>query len=67
MFGIAVAPGGWQQCLDHVLAGIPKYPWYLDNILLTDSDDKKHLQILYAILSKLAECGPVQSKKNVYL
>ena len=56
-FGIANAPAIFQRTIDQVIAGIPKCAAYLDDILITGTDEQEHLQTLELVLSKLADFG----------
>ena len=56
-FGIASAPAIFQRTMDSILQGIPNVICYLDDILVTDTDDQAHLQNLKAVLHRLEECG----------
>ena len=56
-FGIASAPAIFQRTMDSILQGIPNVICYLDDILVTGTDDQAHLQNLKAVLHRLEECG----------
>ena len=46
-FGIASAPALFQQQMEKILQGIPNTTCYLDDVLITGHDDKKHLERHY--------------------
>lgn len=56
-FGITSAPSLFQRAMDQILAGLPGVVCYLDDILVTGTDDKSHLQHLDATLNRLKEYG----------
>ena len=56
-FGIANAPAIFQRIIDQLIAGIPKCAAYLDDILITGTNELEHLQTLELVLSKLADFG----------
>ncbi|XP_046692710.1 uncharacterized protein K02A2.6-like [Silurus meridionalis] len=56
-FGITSAPSVFQQTMDQILAGFPGVVCYLDDILVTGTDEQSHLQHLDATLERLKEYG----------
>ena len=56
-FGVSSAPSIFQRIMDSVLQGIPKVIVYIDDILITGSTDKEHLETLEKVLYKLKEAG----------
>ncbi|KAL0157478.1 hypothetical protein M9458_045554, partial [Cirrhinus mrigala] len=56
-FGITSAPSLFQQAMDQILAGLPGVVCYLDDILVTSTDNESHLQNLDATLNRLKEYG----------
>ena len=49
-FGVSSAPSIFQRIMDSVLQGIPKVIVYIDDILITGSTDKEHLETLEKVL-----------------
>ena len=56
-FGISSAPGIFQRVMENLLRGIPKVVVYLDDILITGSDDAEHLEHLSEVLSRMLQAG----------
>nr|XP_055048287.1 uncharacterized protein K02A2.6-like [Misgurnus anguillicaudatus] len=56
-FGITSAPSIFQRAMDQILAGLPGVVCYLDDILVTGTDEQSHLQHLDATLERLKEYG----------
>lgn len=56
-FGIANAPAIFQSFMEQVLNGIEHVVVYLDDIIITGSNDEEHLSTLEAVLKRLAEYG----------
>lgn len=57
-FGVSsAAPSIFQRIMESLLQGIPKVMVYIDDILITGSTDKEHLETLEKVLSKLKEAG----------
>ncbi|XP_048031439.1 uncharacterized protein K02A2.6-like [Megalobrama amblycephala] len=56
-FGIASAPAIFQRAMDQILQGLPNVHCYLDDILVTGSNDEQHLKNVDAVLSRLNEFG----------
>lgn len=52
-FGIHSAPAIFQRNIDTVLQGIPNVSAYIDDILLTGSTMKEHLETLEVVLARL--------------
>ena len=53
-FGVASAPALFQKLMDAVLQGIPHVICYIDDILVTDSNDEEHLRNLTTVLNVYA-------------
>ena len=49
-FGVASAPAIFQRTMDTILQGIPSVMCYLDDVLITGSDDGSHLKSLQDVL-----------------
>ena len=62
-FGVASAPAMFQQVMDTILQGIPNVICYIDDILVTGSDDAAHLSHLAEVLQRLEKHG-VRMKKS---
>jgi len=56
-FGISLAPVIFQKLMDTVLQGIPGVCCYIDDILVSNSDEDNHLQILEQIFTRLTAHG----------
>ena len=56
-FGIASAPAIFQQLMDTALQGIPHVICYLDDILVTGTDDDEHLRNLRTVFQRLQDHG----------
>ena len=56
-FGIASAPGIFQRVIESVLQGIDGVVVYLDDILISGSTEKNHLDTLDEVLSRLDRAG----------
>ena len=67
-FGVSSAPGIFQRTLDTVLQGIKNCVVYLDDILVTGSNDEEHLSVLDEVLSRLEKAGlRLQRKKCQFM
>lgn len=62
-FGISTTSAILQRTIDSCLQGITNVCAYLDDILITGTNKKKHLQNLSAVFSRLHEAG-IQLKKS---
>ena len=62
-FGVACAPGLFQQAMDQILQGLPRVLCYQDDILITGVDDKDHISNLKAVLERLSSYG-LRVKRN---
>ena len=51
-FGVVSAPAIFQRAMDAILQGITGVICYIDDILVTGSDDEKHLEALGEVLKK---------------
>ena len=56
-FGISSAPGIFQRVMENLLCRIPKVVVYLDDILITGSDNAEHLEHLSEVLSRMLQAG----------
>ncbi len=56
-FGIASAPAIFQRTMENILQGIPHVIVYLDDILISGSDDQSHIATLSTVLSRLEQAG----------
>ena len=56
-FGVASAPAIFQRTMDTILQGIPGVMCYLDDVLITGSDDGSHLKSLQDVLKRLEQQG----------
>ena len=56
-FGIASAPALFQKTMDTVLQDIPKAMCYIDDIMITGTNDAEHLATLEEVLKRLKEHG----------
>ena len=55
--GVSSAPAMFQQVMDTILQGIPNAICYIDDILVTGSDDAAHLSHLAEVLQCLEKHG----------
>ena len=62
-FGIASAPAIFQKTMDVVLQGLPKVICYLDDILITGSNDAEHLANVEKVLERLKQYN-IRAKKS---
>ena len=62
-FGVASAPAMFQRAMDMILQGLDGVICYIDDILVTGSTDKEHLERLEEVLKRLKEYG-LRVKKN---
>lgn len=56
-FGITSAPALFQRAMDQILSGLSGVQCYLDDLLITGSDEQTHLRNLDATLQRLEEYG----------
>ena len=56
-FGVASAPAIFQRTMENILQGIPHVTVYLDDILITGTDDQSHLTTLSTVLARLEQAG----------
>ena len=54
-FGVSLAPGIFQRTMETVLAGIPRVPVYLDDILITGVSQEEHVSDLKEVLLRLQQ------------
>ena len=53
--------------MDQVLLGLPFTYCYMDDILISGSDEETHLRTLYVVLGRLEEYGLHVKQESVYL
>ena len=56
-YGIALAPGIFQRLMENLLRGIPKVTVYIDDILISGTNEEEHLKTLAQVLSRLEQAG----------
>lgn len=56
-FGITSAPALFQRAMEQILSGLPGVQCYLDDLLITGTDEKTHLRNLEATLQRLEDYG----------
>ena len=56
-FGIASAPAIFQRTMETILQGVKHVQCYIDDILITGSNEEKHLQNLEEVLKRLSQYG----------
>ena len=56
--------GIFQRVMEGLLPGIPKVVVYTDDILVTGMTDKKHLQALTEVLTRLGNVGFLVKKEK---
>ncbi|KAM7307306.1 uncharacterized protein ISCGN_010942 [Ixodes scapularis] len=56
-FGVASAPAIFQGEMDNLFRGMRHVAVYLDDILVTGTDDGDHLQNLHKVLTRLQDAG----------
>lgn len=66
-FGVASAPAVFQKLMEQILQGLPGVACYLDDVLITGSNDKDHLEHLEAVLQHLHDRGLRLRNQNVLL
>ena len=66
-FGIASAPAFFQKTMDTILQNIPKAMCYIDDIMITGSDDTEHLATLNQVLERLEKHNIKVNLKKVSL
>ena len=65
-FGIASAPALFQKKMDSVLQGIKHVVCYIDDILVTGSNESEHLRNLEQVFNRLKEHGIGLRKDNFF-
>ena len=63
-YGILSAPGIFQRVMETLLQGIPGVVVYIDDILITDATEEKHLKSLEEVLRRLDQAGLRAKKKK---
>lgn len=67
-FGVKVASMQFQKVLDQVLSGIPNTCCYIDDILVTGSNDHDHLKTLDEVFARLEKHGiKVNKQKSSFM
>ncbi|XP_037572404.1 uncharacterized protein K02A2.6-like [Dermacentor silvarum] len=67
-FGVASAPAIFQREMDNLFRGMRHLAVYLDDILVTGTDDGDHLQNLHNVLARLQDAGlKLKLEKCVFL
>ena len=61
-FGVVSTPAIFQKTMDTILQGIPNVLCYIDDILVTGTDDDSPLQNLSIVLDRLQRHG-IRMKK----
>ena len=56
-FGVASAPAVFQRTMETLLRDIPNVCVYLDDVLVSGTSEKQHLQILDRVLHRLHQAG----------
>ena len=56
-FGVASAPAMFQKLMDTVLQGLQGVICYIDDILISTSDERSHLDVLGEVLTRLEKHG----------
>ena len=56
-YGVASAPAIFQRVMDTILQGLPGVICYIDDILITGSNDKEHLRNLERVFRQLQRHG----------
>ena len=64
-FGIASAPGIFQQVMESLLSGLKGVVVYPDNILITGQKGGEHLKTLATVLQSLQSAGAIVKKTTV--
>ena len=65
-FGIASAPAMFQKVMDTILQDLPNVICYIDDILVTGSDDQSHLRNLAEVFARLERHGIRMKKGKCY-
>ena len=56
-FGVASAPALFQKLMDQVLHGIPGVACYIDDILISTTDEESHIKTLEEVFRRLKKHG----------
>ena len=56
-FGVAPAVGIFQRLMDGLLQGVPNVACFIDDLIITGTDEDNHLQSLERVLQRLQQCG----------
>ena len=63
-FGVAPAPAIFQRTMDTILQGLPHVLCFIDDILITGSNEEEHLQNLESVLKRLDHHGLTVKKSK---
>ena len=63
-FGISTAPSIFQRIMENLLSDLPHICVYLDDILISGTDHKDHLQNLHIALQRLETAGLTLKKEK---
>ena len=67
-YGVASAPAIFQRVMDTILQGLPNVLCYIDDILVTGSNDAEHLKNLKSVFERLQQYGlRLKKAKCVFL
>ena len=67
-FGVSSAPGIFQRAMENLLQQIPGVVVYIDDILITGTNEEEHLAALEVVLTKLEQAGlRVQRNKCIFM
>ena len=64
VFGVSSAPAIWQRAMDQILQGLSGVQCYLDDIIITRSNDEQHLTNLDAVMKCLNDAGLKLNQKK---
>ena len=62
-FGVSSAPAIFQRTMDTILAGTPHVACYINDIIVTGTDDADHLRNLESVLDSLQKHG-IKAKES---
>ena len=66
-FGLASAPAMFRKLMDTVLQGLQGVICYIDDILISTSDESSHLEVLEEVLIRLEKHGFCLKEKCQFL
>ncbi|XP_030040463.2 uncharacterized protein LOC115455850 [Manduca sexta] len=64
IYGLSSSPGIFQRKLEEMFADLPQVGVFLDDVILTGVNDKKHLETLHTVLDRLSKFGLKVEKKK---